>query len=105
MSFVDQDDVMDLTERLVAHVFKKVKGVDVKLPLRRMPYNEAMDKYGSDKPDLRFEMPINDITDVFKNTEFTVLNILMFLFDAVLLAIVYPIFLVCSSLVVSSISK
>ena len=72
MSFVDQDDVMDLTERLVAHVFKEVKGVDVKLPLRRMPYNEAMDKYGSDKPDLRFEMPINDITDVFKNTEFTV---------------------------------
>ncbi|MBQ3511380.1 MAG: aspartate--tRNA ligase [Bacilli bacterium] len=72
MSFVDQDDVMDLTERLVAHVFKEVKGVDVKLPLRRMPYNEAMDKYGSDKPDLRFDMPINDITDIFKNTEFTV---------------------------------
>ena len=72
MSFVDQDDVMDLTERLVAHVFKEVKGIDVKLPLRRMPYNEAMDKYGSDKPDLRFDMPINDITDVFKNTEFTV---------------------------------
>ena len=72
MSFVDQDDVMDLTERLVAHVFKEVKGVDVKLPLRRMPYNEAMDKYGSDKPDLRFDMPINDITEVFKNTEFTV---------------------------------
>ena len=72
MSFVDQDDVMDLTERLVAHVFKEVKDVDVKLPLRRMPYNEAMDKYGSDKPDLRFDMPINDITEVFKNTEFTV---------------------------------
>ena len=72
MSFVDQDDVMDLTERLVAHVFKEVKDVDVKSPLRRMPYNEAMDKYGSDKPDLRFDMPINDITEVFKNTEFTV---------------------------------
>ena len=72
MSFVDQDDVMDLTERLVAHVFKEVKGVDVSLPLRRMPYDEAMDKYGSDKPDLRFEMPINDITEVFENTEFTV---------------------------------
>ena len=72
MSFVDQDDVMDLTERLVAHVFKEVNNYDVKLPLRRMPYNEAMDKYGSDKPDLRFEMQINDITDVFKNTEFTV---------------------------------
>ena len=72
MSFVDQDDVIDLTERLVAYVFKEVKGIDIKLPLRRMPYNEAMDKYGSDKPDLRFDMPINNITDVFKNTEFTV---------------------------------
>ncbi len=72
MSFVDQDDVMDLTERLVAHVFKEVKGLDIKLPLRRMPYDEAMEKYGSDKPDLRFDLVINNITDVFKNTEFTV---------------------------------
>ncbi len=72
MSFVDQDDVMNLTERLVAHVFKEVKGIDIKLPLRRMLYDEAMEKYGSDKPDLRFELLINDITDIFKNTEFTV---------------------------------
>lgn len=72
MSFVDQDDVMDLTERLIAYVFKQVKGMDIKLPLRRMTYNEAMDKYGSDKPDLRFGLEINDITEVFKNTEFTV---------------------------------
>ena len=72
MSFVDQDDVMDLTERLVANVFKAVKGIDISLPLRRMPYDEAMEKYGSDKPDLRFELEINNITDVFKNTEFTV---------------------------------
>ena len=72
MSFVDQDDVMDLVERLIAHVFKKVKDIDVKLPLRRMPYDEAMEKYGSDKPDLRFDMPIHNITDVFKDTEFTV---------------------------------
>ena len=72
MSFVDQDDVMDLTERLIAHVFKKVKNIDVKLPLRRMTYDEAMGKYGSDKPDLRFDMPIHNITDVFKDTEFTV---------------------------------
>ena len=72
MSFVDQDDVMDLTERLVANVFKEVKGIDISLPLRRMPYDEAMEKYGSDKPDLRFELEINNITDVFKNTEFTV---------------------------------
>lgn len=72
MSFVDQDDVMNLTERLIAHVFKEVKGIDIKLPLRRMKYDEAMEKYGSDKPDLRFEMPINNITEVFKDTEFTV---------------------------------
>ena len=70
MSFVDQDDVMDLTERLVANVFKEVKGIDISLPLRRMPYDEAMEKYGSDKPDLRFGLEINNITDVFKNTEF-----------------------------------
>ena len=72
MSFVDQDDVMDLTERLIAHVFKEVKGIDVKLPLKRMPYDEAMEKYGSDKPDLRFGLEINNITDIFKETEFTV---------------------------------
>lgn len=72
MSFVDQDDVMNLTERLIAYVFKEVKGIDIKLPLRRMKYDEAMEKYGSDKPDLRFDMPINNITDIFKNTEFTV---------------------------------
>ena len=72
MSFVEQDDVMDLTERLVAHVFKEVKGMDISLPLRRMKYDDAMEYYGSDKPDLRFDMKINNITDVFKNTEFTV---------------------------------
>ena len=72
MSFVDQDDVMSLTERLIAHVFKEVKGLDIKLPLRRMKYDDAMENYGSDKPDLRFEMPIKNITEVFKNTEFSV---------------------------------
>jgi len=72
MSFVDQDDVMSLTERLIAHVFKEVKGLDIQLPLRRMKYDDAMENYGSDKPDLRFEMPIKNITEVFKNTEFTV---------------------------------
>ena len=72
MSFVDQEDVMSLTERLIAHVFKEVKGLDIKLPLRRMKYDDAMENYGSDKPDLRFEMPIKNITEVFKNTEFSV---------------------------------
>lgn len=71
MSFVDQEDVMSLTERLVAHVFKEIRGIDIKLPLMRMKYDVAMDKYGSDKPDLRFDFEIQDITEIFKNTEFS----------------------------------
>jgi len=71
MSFVDENDVMDLGERLVAHMFKKVKNIDVKLPLMRMPYKEAMERFGSDKPDMRFEMELQDLTEIFKDTEFT----------------------------------
>lgn len=71
MSFVDQEDVMSLTERLVAHVFKEIRGIDIKLPLMRMKYDVAMDKYGSDKPDLRFDLEIQDITEIFKNAEFS----------------------------------
>ena len=69
MSFVDEDDVMSMAERMIASVFKEVKNIDIELPLMRMPYDEAMDKYGSDKPDLRFGLPIQDITDVFRDTE------------------------------------
>ena len=72
MSFVDQDDVINMAEGAIKKVFKDVKGIDISLPLRRMKYDEAMDKYGSDKPDLRFEMEINDISDIFKDTEFVV---------------------------------
>ena len=71
MSFVNEEDVMDVGERLVASIFKEVKGIDIKLPLMKMKYDDAMDKYGSDKPDLRFGMEINDITSCFKNTSFT----------------------------------
>ena len=69
MSFVDEDDVMDLAERLVAHIFKEIKGINIKLPLMKMKYDDAINKYGSDKPDLRFEMEIQDISDIFKNTD------------------------------------
>lgn len=69
MSFVDEDDVMTVIENLIAKVFKEVKNMDIKLPLMRMPYDEAMDKYGSDKPDLRFGMEIQDITEELKSTE------------------------------------
>lgn len=72
MSFVSEDDVMNLTEGLIAYIFKHVKNIDIKLPLKRMKYDDAIEYYGSDKPDLRFDMKINDITDIFKNTEFTI---------------------------------
>lgn len=72
MSFVDEDQVMELGENLVASIFKEVKGMDIKLPLMRMKYDDAIATYGSDKPDLRFGMEIQDITECFKNTEFTV---------------------------------
>ena len=72
MSFVDENQVMEVGEKLVASVFKEVKGLDIQLPLMRMPYVEAMNKYGSDKPDLRFGLEIQDISECFKNTEFGV---------------------------------
>lgn len=71
-SFVDEDEIMNLGENLVASIFKQVKNIDIKLPLMRMKYDDAISKYGSDKPDLRFGMEIEDITDIFSNTEFSV---------------------------------
>ena len=71
MSFVTEDDVMSLTENLLAYLYKEIKGVDVKLPLQRMRYDDAIEYYGSDKPDLRFDMPIVDISSIFANTSFT----------------------------------
>ena len=68
MSFVDEEDVMNVIENLIAKVFKDVKNIDVELPLMRMPNNEAFNKYGSDKPDLRFGMEIEEITSIFKDT-------------------------------------
>ena len=72
MSFVNEEDVMSINEGLIAHVFKDVKNIDIKLPLKKMKYDEAIRDYGSDKPDLRFDMKIKDITDIFKNTDFEV---------------------------------
>ena len=72
MSFVSEDDVMSLTERLIATIFKEVKGIDIALPLRRMKYDDAIRYYGSDKPDLRFDMKIHDVHDIFQTTEFGV---------------------------------
>ncbi|MEG0773225.1 aspartate--tRNA ligase [Clostridium sp.] len=72
MTFVELNDVIAINEGLIQRVFKEVIGEDVKLPIKRMPYAEAMDKYGSDKPDLRFGMEIKNITDAVRGTEFAV---------------------------------
>ena len=70
MSFVSEEDVMDNTEKLFQTIFKEVKGYDIKLPLMRMKYDDAINYYGSDKPDLRFDMKINDVTEVFSKCDF-----------------------------------
>lgn len=72
MSFVDENDVMQVTEGLLSRIFKETKGIELKLPLRKMKYDDAIEYYGSDKPDLRFAMPITNVSDVFANTEFSV---------------------------------
>ncbi|SMD17573.1 aspartate--tRNA ligase [Lentzea albidocapillata] len=72
MSFVEQDDVIGLTEKLLAAIWKETKGVDLQLPFRRISYADAMAKYGSDKPDLRFELELTDLTEYFKDTTFRV---------------------------------
>ena len=72
MSFVEQDDVMALNEGLIKHVFKEVLGVDVKTPIKRMTFKDAMEKYGSDKTDLRFGMEITNLSDVVKECGFKV---------------------------------
>lgn len=72
LSFVDVDDVIDVNERLLAKLFKEAIGVDVQLPIQRMTYKEAMERFGSDKPDLRFGMELCDVTDVVKDCEFVV---------------------------------
>lgn len=72
LSFVDVDDVIDVNERLLARLFKEIVGVDVQLPIQRMTYKEAMERFGSDKPDLRFGMELCDVTDVVKDCEFVV---------------------------------
>ena len=72
LSFVDVDDVIDVNERLLARLFKEVLDVDVALPIPRMTWQEAMDRYGSDKPDTRFGMELVDVTEVVKDCDFVV---------------------------------
>jgi aspartyl-tRNA synthetase len=72
MSFVDVDDVLELNERLIAHVFKKVLGVDIALPLPRLSYADAMNRFGSDKPDQRFGVEIVELSSVMNESSFAV---------------------------------
>ena len=72
LSFVDVDDVIDVNERLLQRLFKDVLNIDVKLPIQRMTWQEAMDRFGSDKPDLRFGMELKDVSDIVKDSEFAV---------------------------------
>lgn len=72
LSFVDVDDVIDVNERLLAYLFKEVLNVDVQLPIQRMSWQEAMDRFGSDKPDLRIGMELTDVSEVVSDCEFVV---------------------------------
>src|SRR5437868_13277716 len=72
MSFVTQDDVLDVTERLIAHLWKVGLGIDIPLPLLRLSYAEAMQRYGSDKPDTRFGLELVELSELFRDSEFKV---------------------------------
>ena len=74
MSFVDMDDVLAIQEGYLKKLFHDIKGVDIKLPLRRMSYQDAMERFGSDKPDLRFGFELKDISKLVKGTEFQVFS-------------------------------
>lgn len=74
MSFVDMDDVLGIQEGYLKKLFHDIKGVDIKLPLRRMSYQDAMERFGSDKPDLRFGFELKDISELVKGTEFQVFS-------------------------------
>ena len=69
-SFLDQDQFLTMMEGLIKEIFKKTINYDVKLPLRRLPYKEAMDNYGSDKPDTRFDIKLQDVKEIFAKSEF-----------------------------------
>ncbi len=74
LSFVDEEDVMKINEEYLARVFKELKGIEISLPLPRMTYREAMDRFGSDKPDLRFGMELQNVSDLVKDCDFKVFS-------------------------------
>jgi aspartyl-tRNA synthetase len=72
MSFISEDDVISLMEKLLAEIVRETKGIDIAVPFPRLPYHEAMDRYGSDKPDTRFGLELKDISDIAKASDFKV---------------------------------
>jgi aspartyl-tRNA synthetase len=72
MSFVDTEDVIDVNERMLAHVMERVGGPELELPIPRLPYDEAMSRYGTDRPDVRFGLELVDVSDALRDTEFKV---------------------------------
>lgn len=74
MSFVDENDVMTMMENMIGRIFKEIHNIDIELPLKRMTFKEAMDRFGSDKPDTRFAMELTDVSDLVKECEFGVFS-------------------------------
>ena len=74
MSFVDENDVMTMMENMIGRIFKEIHNIDIQLPLKRMTYKEAMDRFGSDKPDTRFAMELTDLSDLVKDCGFGVFS-------------------------------
>ncbi|MBQ0108506.1 MAG: aspartate--tRNA ligase, partial [Phascolarctobacterium sp.] len=77
MSFVELDEILEMMEGLMQHIFKGALGKDIKAPFYRMKWDDAMNNYGSDKPDLRFEMPLFDLSDTVKGSDFNVFNTIL----------------------------
>jgi len=74
MSFVSEEDVMEITEGILKSIFKETLGIDIKPPFKRIKYKEAMERFGSDKPDMRFGLELKNLTDIAKQTKFKVFN-------------------------------
>jgi aspartyl-tRNA synthetase len=74
MSFVTKDDILPIMEEMIAKIFKEVRGIELKRPFLRMTWREAMDRFGSDKPDMRFGMELNDLSDILKDSSFKVFS-------------------------------
>ncbi|HCD09822.1 MAG TPA: aspartate--tRNA ligase, partial [Thermoanaerobacter sp.] len=72
MSFVEVDDVLEINEKMIAQIFKETLGIDVTIPFKRLSYQEAMERFGTDKPDLRFGMELKDLSDIVSRSEFNV---------------------------------